>query len=60
MAQIIQFPRITNDLEKCAGCQQPLTENYYQVELPISAGEIKHIGLCESCHADAAAIGIFG
>lgn len=60
MTKVTQFPTIINELESCAGCNRPLTDAYYQIELPISLGMIKHIGLCEFCHADAEATGIFG
>lgn len=53
MSKVIKFPNADEKhfyfIDECAGCHDPITDEYTEVTMPYFDKGIKHIALCDKC-----------
>lgn len=55
MAVVIPFPQQQQHIfavKQCAGCQKPVTDSYWEVDIPKEKNIVEHIALCDSCNEE--------
>lgn len=62
MGQVLAFPQQQQHVFKvshCAGCQEKIKGDYWEVTVPVGATILEHIALCDDCNEETMQLGIF-
>ena len=55
MATVIPFPQQQQHIftvTNCAGCQEVVTDSYWEVSIPKEGNKMEHIALCDECNEE--------
>lgn len=64
MAKILPFPKQLQqqqpvfEVDHCAGCQEGIEGDYWEVTIPLADGRQKHIALCDDCNEEVIKHGV--